>query len=377
MVLTLTSDGSSHKDLPRRSNGQPTDSESQFSISLTNVDTGMQAILDIWKENLFDPPSTPEKFLWYYQNNPLGKGQCWLLREKKLGGFIGTAGLGLRAFEIGGQRLVIGLASDFAVMRPYRAIGPAVMLQKALAAEVGKSLPAIYVIPNEAATPIMQLCGFKKVGKLIRYVKVLNVDSYLYERFPCRFLVSILSKPIDYLMSVISRDAWYSCPVDRVFKPMSVFDRRFDELWERARGSFRLIGERSSQFLQWRYVDCPTAKFEIVGLLDRSERQLHAYIVSYHRGKSLNVADLLFDSPEALKTILLLFLNEMRHQGQRSVNISMMAPTYVMRVLAEMGFLPRGEARSFLVHSKMDQTVSQIMKSPDNWYLLSGDNDYS
>ena len=337
----------------------------------------MQAILDIWKENLLDPPSTPEKFVWYYQNNPLGKGQCWLLLEKDSGEFIGTAGLGLRAVEISGKRLVIGLASDFAVKRRHRTVGPAVMLQKRLATEVGKSLPAIYVIPNKAATPIMQLCGFKKVGELIRYVKVLNIDSYMYERFSYRLFVFMISKPIDYLMNLTSRDAWYSCPVDRVSKSMSAFDSRFDELWKRARGSFKIIGERSSEFLRWRYQECPTAKFEIFGLLDRSERQLHAYIVSYHRGKSLNIADLLFDSPEALKTILLLFLKEMRHQGQRSVNISMMAPAYVMRVLTDMGFLPRGEARSFLVHSEMDQTVNQIMKSSDNWYLLSGDNDYS
>ncbi|OQW31028.1 MAG: hypothetical protein A4E19_20920 [Nitrospira sp. SG-bin1] len=337
----------------------------------------MQAILDTWKENLLDPPSTPEKFVWYYQKNPLGKGQCWLLLEKDSGEFIGTAGLGLRAVEIGGRRLMVGLASDFAVKRRHRTIGPAVMLQKTLAAELGKSLPAIYVIPNKAATPIMQLCGFKKVGQLIRYVKVLNVGTYVYERFPHKSFVSMISKPIDYLMNLTSQDAWYSCPVNRVFKPMSAFDNRFDELWERARGGFRIIGERNSQFLRWRYEDCPTAKFGVFGLLDRSEQQLHAYIVSYHRGKSLNLADLFFDSPEALKAILLLFLKEMRHQGQRSVNIAMMAPTSILRVLTDIGFLPRGEARSFLVHSKMDQTMNQIMESPDNWYLLSGDNDYS
>ncbi len=376
-MWTLTSDGNSPVDYSSRSNRQQNSSESRFLISLANVNADMQAILDTWKEDLLDPPSTPEKFVWYYQNNPLGKGQCWLLLEKDSDEFIGTAGLGFRALEIGGKRLVIGLASDFMVKRRHRTVGLAVMLQKTLATEVGKSLPAIYVMPNKAATPIMQLCGFKKVGELIRYVKVLNIDSYLCERFSHRFCVHMISKPIDYLMNLTSREARYSCPADRVSKSMSAFDSRFDELWKRARGSFNIIGERGSEFLRWRYEECPTAKFEVFGLLDRSERQLHAYIVSYHRGKSLNIADLFFDSPEALKTILLLFLKEMRHQGQRSVNISMMAPAYVMRVLTEMGFLPRGEARSFLVHSKTDQTTSQIMTSPDNWYLLSGDSDYS
>lgn len=361
----------------KQSNEHSAGNEPRLSISLANVDLDRRAILDFWKDNLLDPPGTAEKFVWYYKSNPLGNGLCWLLCDDGSGAFIGTAGLGLRALEIGGQRLVVGLASDFAVKRQYRTIRPAVMLQKALAAEVGKSLRAIYVLPNEAATPIMQLCGFKKIGKLIRYVKVLNVESYVYERFPHRFFASVISKPIDYLVSAISQDALYSCPDSCVFKPMSAFDSRFDELWERARGSFQIIGERSSQFLRWRYEDCPTARFKTFGLLDRDQRKLHAYVVSYARGKSLNLADVFFDSLEALKTVLLLFLKEMRRDGQRSVNISMMAPPSIMRVLTQIGFLPRDEARSFLVYSKMDQTLNQIMESPDNWYLLSGDNDYS
>ena len=135
-----------------------------------------------------------------------------------------------------------------------------------------------------------------------------------------------------------ARLAGYRC------RPLTGFDARFDRFWERVRPAYRLLIERDSRYLEWRYASKPDAGYRIYGLF--RWRRLVGWSVFQRRADRLLWGDGLFDPevPAAPAHLLSAVLAAPEHAGVATVETwASERPRWWAETCARLGFQRRPE----------------------------------
>jgi hypothetical protein len=122
------------------------------------------------------------------------------------------------------------------------------------------------------------------------------------------------------------------------------FDARFDELFHRVRGAYRLLVERDSRYLDWRYGRCPDVEY-FTWTVSRRGR-LAGWAVFRQEGERLVWGDALFDpaEPRAAALLLARVTAAPEHRGARRIEGWLSPrPAWWGRRVAELGFRPEPE----------------------------------
>jgi hypothetical protein len=281
----------------------------------------------------------------------------------------------MRWLRVGGARVRVGLASDFAVDEGHRSLRPALLLQRAVLGCLGDDLPLIYGIPNEKSAGVFRRVGYRPVGTLERDVKVLRVGRYLRARSGAWGALRGLSPVIDLGLRAVSAYTW-RWPRGRAVSELPGFDDRFDALWEQASPTAAVIGERTAGFLRWRFAACPLRRYTPLGLLAADGRLL-GYAVVFVGDEQVTVADLLTDGSDgAADDLLAGLLSWSRRRGAASVAVGCLAPR-LERSLRRFGFVrrPGGHSQPVVVRPADAGRISEA--ELQDWYLTLGDEDYN
>ena len=125
------------------------------------------------------------------------------------------------------------------------------------------------------------------------------------------------------------------------------FDERWDELFHRVRGAYRLLIERDARYLEWRYARCPDVEYHIWAVFRRS--RLMGWSVFRHRGdrgERLAWGDALFDpsAPAALPLLLAHVLAAPEHRSTEQVETWLTSrPAWWSERVRALGFESRPE----------------------------------
>ena len=106
---------------------------------------------------------------------------------------------------------------------------------------------------------------------------------------PLPFFVRETARPVPAPHPLLQRLAGY-----RVEK-ITGFDERWDELFRRVRGDYRLLVERDARYLDWRYARCPDAGYFLYAVWRR--RKLVGWSVFRHEGGEAALGGRPFRSP--------------------------------------------------------------------------------
>jgi hypothetical protein len=351
----------------------------KYEVVAADLRRDADAVVGVWSRNF--ESSTPEqhreKFAWNYLDNPAGTGRCWLLRAGPGGEVVGTAGLGFRRFLIGGQQRLVGLASDFAVDKSHRSLQPAVLLARAVLGCLGDDLPMIYGLPNRQSAGIFKRLGYRApdVCDRRRFVKVLRVGPYLKARSGALRALTPLAPVIDLGLRAVSGYTWRRGR-GRIVRELPEFDHRFDDLWQRVSPGLTLAGERTSEFLRWRYAACPFRRFRTVGLLAEGGEQLLGYAVCHvDRDRAMLISYLADRSDgRAMDDLVAGVLTWARREGLSSV-VSEWPLPHLVSSLGRLGFVNR--AAEYPVELLAATTPAITDADLSGWYLTPGDEDYT
>jgi hypothetical protein len=358
---------------------------SNYTIVSADLARDRDRILDVWERNVKGNRSYhADRFDWYYHKNPYGPGRCWLLVTQPEGRAVGTAGLGLRRIRLGNATALAGVAVDLAVDPDHRSLQPALLLQKAVlgALKEDEDLDFIYGLPNDRAVGIFRRIGYHEIGRMERHAKVLRIEPYL-EKVPLPVPVQsarLLAAPMDWAMRAVSAETWKLSRGLEVVE-LSTFDERFDDLWKRASAGSVVGGVRSTEFLRWRYNDCPVLKYVTLGLVRESDNRLLGYAVYYEEDGHVVCADLLAD--DAGQTLDLLLAGLIRHArqlGAASISMSCDVPEHEEEKLRRFGFVARqaeDSARSVLVSLNPGSSLQPQPELMKQWRFLPGDEAYN
>jgi len=332
-------------------------------------------ILALWKRNFPDLPE--ERYSWIYQNNPSGPAICWLALDTSSQSVVGSVALFPRRIFVNGKSVIAGIAGDYSVDKENRVFGPALQLQKrAICDYEGEGLDLIYGFPSKQSEAVHLRVGYKIVGEVRRLTKPLGSYYYLKKYFDIPVVTKAISKLTDTILKCMSRETFYRSKGEYVTGMQSSFDKRFDILWDMVKTRFAVIGERSSSFLNWRFVQCPHEEYRIFTLSDKESRDILGYVVFQMNENRVKIADLSFiDINQTIDSLLSEFIIFLRESGVDSVSISFVGNDFLMAKFREFGFSCRSSQGKVICYICNESLKDSLEENNENWLLFPGDSD--
>lgn len=342
-----------------------------------NVSDDRRKILDFWSSNFPEWPA--EKYEWFYESNPAGKACCWFAISKDEDSIIGTVALFPRIIYVNGVKNKAGIVGDFIMIREQRSFWPAFWLQKRVIEAVkAGTTDFVYGSPNSNADQLMSRSGYRIVGSSVSYKKIIGTYNYLHSRLHNRVISRAVSVCLDLVLRMFSKETYIRSPARNniSFQICTNFDERIDRLWEICRKQYTIIGERSAEFLNWRFSRCPYLDYRMLLLINGTTDKVCGYLVFRIENGVLTIADLLLENFEKHGDELFVWLlRYARRLRVGTIVCSFIGPEELKNKLRQFGFINMKDYRSFTVFSKEDSIKTDVLYDSRNWYFMEGDND--
>ena len=344
---------------------------SKLVVTQPDVESLREPLLALWARNL--PGASPERFDWLYGS---GRSQAWLLQEQD-GGVIGSAGWTQRRMAIAGQIAEAGVAIDLNVDEQKRSLGPALALVREVAASAERDgMSLTYAIPIRPAVSVMKLARYRSIGELSNWTKVLRTEFKLRHLLRSRWAARLAAPFADVAWRLFDPARRTPLPANVAVESVSTFDERFDRLWLSTIHRFAVIGERTADFLTWRFLQCPEYGHQIFTLVNRESHELLGYVVWHVSDDAVSIADLLAVD-NATTTLLLAEFNRMvRETRATAIRLSCFASSEFYQTLQAAGFSRRADGLPVLVKTSGDNSAAMTdAQHGHNWYLTMADHD--
>lgn len=318
---------------------------------------------------------TPEKYVWNYTRNPVGNVWCGVALHSATQQVIGTTALFPRVLLVNGIPLRAAIAGDFAVDPKHRTLYVAMSLQRsAVHACMDDQFDLLYAFPNNSSLPIQIRAGYTAIGSFVAGVRVLHSRKLLNREHHDDWLAPA-ADVLDWLVARTSRQSYIRKSEEYLFRRLPVFDERFDSLWTKVLKHYVAVVERNSEYANWRFVQCPTKKYEIFAAVHRRNEEVGGYVVSWTNSGKTRISDIMalegvFDG------LLAAFIDSERDRGTSCLTIAYFGGKRFVHCLRRFGFLFRRTPAQVLACVNPRMSVAQhLLSTPESWFLLDGDSD--
>lgn len=316
--------------------------QTQLCVKRADLKRDQEKILALWRRNGVNGPDQARHYSWAYLDNPAGEGCCWLLEHVPSGDIIGSLGFILRRMKVGDSVLLAGRAAGLAVDQSYRTLGPALMLGKAMTADLGQfDLALIYTLAPLQASPLFKRLGYRSLGKIECYRKIVGTSNFVNNKFS--FLPKFVRKSLTWFLNngfrFTSRESWRHLRKAKIIS-IHEFDKRFTDLWNRAMPFYLLSSERSEAFLRWRFTNSPKPKDFICDALCTDDGTLHGYAIYYFdNSHDIHIVDFFAgDRDETATALLLGLLRRWRRLNPESVLFHTFGGESFFNLIGRFGF---------------------------------------
>ena len=335
-------------------------------------------VLEVWRGNLGDDARMPRKYDWFYLHAPAGLPLLHLLDHhapasavpSDVGAspsatVVGACALGQRRMLQRGAPVRAGVLVDLAVLPAHRSLGPALMLQQDLFAAGRARLDVLYGFPNPKAAPVFKRIGYRPLGEMVRYVRVVRTAPYLRRRLPKALApvaapIAALAGPVLDLARRLRTGgsgrlacAWSSRVPDLTM------------LWADSAKPEALTAIREQAYLRWRFDEAPGADFR--HLLLSAGDHAEAWFATRSDGHTLHVLDFwqrgagATPSPASLRALLIAAHDD----GHAAVSIELATSAERLQPWRDLGFEARSRRPIFGHASSGDAALDLHLTSAD------------
>lgn len=351
----------------------------KYRVLLADIDSAKDVLCGLWGRNLDLSGDLSGKYSWYYQKNPAGKGIAFFLEAVSDGDkseIVGSAGIGNRFISIHGNNEKIALLCDFVVNKEHRTIFPAFQLQRSVRKYCTENYRLTYLFPNELAKGIFIKSGYEVIGDIRRYVHVLNYTPYVQKAGIQKRLSSVLGEIIYFLSKIRYPKLLIKFLDPRHFLRLDGFDKRFNSLWAQTSKKYPIIGERTAEFLKWRFSKGETDNIHIYGLTSENENILHAYAIVEIDGDVARVRDVFGESYKDMEVVIRRLTSVLKSLNCNSISLRFLGSSVFVKSLIANGYIARKDKKQVLLgFGKEFDLDKKYFLEADYWHLLDVDED--
>ncbi|OGL44901.1 MAG: hypothetical protein A2W05_06520 [Candidatus Schekmanbacteria bacterium RBG_16_38_10] len=319
--------------------------------------------------------SLPEFWRWKYFENTAGPSCIALALDGER--IVGRIGFIPVRFRLDSNVVTAAQQVDSDILQEYRKGGTYFSLSRMVRTEGEKrKLSFGYGFAIESTKEIsVKYLGYRVVSPVRRVMKILDPTQYI-ERTVKIPGTRLLGKSIGRLIKL--KEEIFAGDDSDIFEVHN-FDSRFDDLWKRARLG-RIMAIKDSEYLNWRYLKCPTVKYVVFA---KDERIPQGFIV-LHTALENNIKygiidDLIWnpDIPDIIKCLISRATKYFIEEGVE--NIISWAPQndFFKLLLRKKGFVDRPMPHYLIAISRKDDgRLEGFIEDEKNWYYMLGDSDY-
>lgn len=346
-----------------------------YLVRLTDVRDVRDQLLPIWAANLPVEGELDAKLRWFYCDGPHGPGRAFVAAGPGADQLVGSAGLGVRTLWFRGRRLRAALFADLAVDRAHRSGFPALALVRAVKAHVTESFDVGYGFPNAKASALYHRAGYRELGEMRRYVRVLRTQNFLERRLQRRLLARVVAALADRGLEIVHKVRMFDLTRRYGLAWVSRFDARFDRLWaDNHQRLASVLCERTAHFLNWRFCQQPGRCYRPVTLTELSTGRVRAYAVVRDSGQVAEISDM-FGALDDLDVLLSRLLPALHDQGFGSVQFRFLGDQAIVSLLTRHGFSRRLDTRMVAATIGARMAHEMALADPSSWYLTDLDED--
>ncbi len=321
-----------------------------------------------------------KRFEWIYENNPYGKARAWIIWDDKNDLPVGFTGVFPRPVYVNGQRVMCWNCGDFSIEKKYRTLGIAIKLRKAAKEAVDSGeIPFLYAHPNERMEVIHLKVGHKKIAQMQRFALPIRATRLIHSYVKNNALTWLLSKPANFLLSLKYRFSTF-LGISGVIHDEVKVGQDHDQLAERMYESFKVVGERSTTYLNWKFGSNPNRRYSQFDLYYKG--MLVGCVFYVQRDDAVYVLDVLVDDFDRFAGELFRnFINSIRKAYNRSiVSVSFILQEFnpFIPVLKKLGFRYRDDATSGVIsyaNEEINPQTATAVLDGKSWFMTVGDRD--
>jgi hypothetical protein len=232
---------------------------------------------------------------------------------------------------------------------------------------------------------VIQRVGYEVLGFAVPYSKPLQTGGRLRGQIKNRRLGEALDRPkVAELLGLVVDLGLATLDLGRMLHKLVAYrvedlpraDARFDALWAR-RAESRVMGEKTSGYLNWRYASYRAAEYRFFCLATRSGR-LAGYLVYSIEDNKAFIADLFTPRcDETVDHLLLHFAMRMRREQRAAIYLSYFGGEAFGKRLEALQFFRRPPHRRVILFAgkHLPAATVAVLRNRDNWFMLDGELD--
>ena len=319
----------------------------------------------------------PSYYDWQYRDNPHGKAIIVLAKdEEKNNSVIGIEAILPMRLIVDQEMTMAALSCNSAIDPAYRKKGIFSELISSIQNEsIKKGISCIYGVANDKSVNSFIQKGSIEISNLPLLVRPLRLSKYF-------------DPPISTLLQIFDGIWKIKRNTNSEVVPFTnQYNAEFDILIEKVSKRASVIQKRDKNFLQWRYGNHPTRKYQTFVLNENSI--LKGYVITSDtvvNSKKIGVIiDFIVDpevkSREKLKDLIKIALENLWKNGASLAIATCRSGLLENEILRETGFLTIPQflkpqpLHFILIQTDSNNANLKKLEMNDNWFFSFGDYD--
>ncbi len=315
---------------------------------------------------------------WKYFYNPAGEHMVTVALDNNE--VVGVQGYLAGRIKCGSKVLLSAQNIDMAVLARYRSGGTFLtMHEKAMEKGPRKKAALCYGFPNETAYRLASCLEYTGVCPIFNLTKVLNPVPYIQQKIGKRLPIQSAGIIGKRVMAWLYKRRLALYPDSTTLVEVERFDRGFDEFWDREADHYPIAVIRDSAYLNWRYVDCPSA-YKIFCV--EKDHSVKGFIVlKYLKDKGVKrgkIVDILVEwgHNAVAEQLLDQGMSYFADQNVDVVSTWVFDHWPIFAAFIKKGFSKRKAPHYLVVNAKAVDIPGEYFFDSSRWYVTMGDSDY-
>ena len=318
-------------------------------------------------------------FNWSHHQNPFGENYCWLAHEESAGKLIGSTGLLTRRMCCDGKSLAVGQAESINIDEEHRSAQAALKLQRALISHLPDTDFNFVYGMTDTATAVFKRCRYRQVGTFQHWVKPIRTEYKFKDRISSPLVRKGVAWLADLGLRLYSQETRTFLPHQNKINFDAPIDERFETLFREHSAGLVMV-ERTREFLEWRFRQEPSTRFQIMTLEDRNQSLLgYMVFVLGETGRggdfAAGIQDFFYRDLKSFRLMLTAFSGYCRQIGMETIVMNYFGREEVSKLLTSFGFFQRHSQTNVFVYANpefQDFSLEPLLDE-NHWHLTNAE----